>query len=86
MPAMSRSKDALEAWQRADADARIVEARLLAVWDLYEKGLVAAPDEALLRDVFRLRAAANERLMGAIAVLGALSSEAQNARRSADTA
>lgn len=66
---MSSSKPALDAWKRADADARIVEARLLAVWELHEKGLVGAPDEALLHDVFRLRSVANERLMGAIAAL-----------------
>ena len=56
---MTDSKAGLEAWKRADADARIAEARLLAVWDLYEKNLVAAPDENLLREVSRLRAVAS---------------------------
>ena len=74
---MNGSKSALEAWKRADADARIAEARLLAVWELHEKNLVAPPDENLLREVSRLRAVANERLMAAMLVLGAATAAAK---------
>ena len=81
---MSATKPALDAWKRADTDARIAEARLLAVWELHEKNLVAAPDENLLREVSRLRAIANERLMAAMLVLGAAS--AAVAKRATDTA
>lgn len=79
---MSSTKPDLESWKRADADARVAEARLLAAWELYEKGLVAAPDEALLRDVARLRSLANERLMAAMLALGATA--AAEGRRGAD--
>ena len=84
---MTKSKAALDAWKRADADARIAEARLLAVWELYEKGLVAGPDESLLREVTRLRSLSNERLMAAMLVLGAAMADIKvvEARRPTDT-
>jgi hypothetical protein len=68
---MSESRQALEAWKRADADARVVESRLLAAWELYEKHLVAAPDTDLLRQVAQLRAQANEKLSLAMITLAA---------------
>ena len=82
---MSPSKSALDSWKRADADARIAEARLLAVWELYEKGLVNGPDEALLREVGRLRGVANEKLMAAMVTLAMSVSAAPAARRDTDT-
>ena len=66
---MSESRQALEAWKRADAEARAVESRLLAAWELYEKHLVAAPGEELLRQVAQLRGLANEKLSLAMITL-----------------
>jgi hypothetical protein len=56
------SRQVLDGWKRADADARGAESRLLAAWELYEKRLVAPPAEDLLRQVAALRARANEQL------------------------
>ena len=69
---MSESRQALDAWKRADADARAVESRLLAAWELYEKHLVAAPDAELLRQVAQQRAQANEKLSLAMITLAAM--------------
>lgn len=66
---MSDSRLALEAWKRADADARAAESRLLAAWELYEKHLVAAPGTDLLRQVAQLRGQANEKLSLAMITL-----------------
>lgn len=68
---MSESRQALEAWKHADADARAVESRLLAAWELYEKHLVAVPGEDLLRQVAQLRGQANEKLSLAMITLAA---------------
>jgi hypothetical protein len=68
------SRQVLDAWKRADADARGAESRLLAAWELYEKRLVAAPAEDLLRQVAALRANANEQLSLAFIALTAAAS------------
>jgi hypothetical protein len=68
---MTPSQLALDAWKRADAEARAAESRLLAAWELYEKQLVVAPDEALLRQVAHLRAQANDQLAQAMITLAA---------------
>ncbi len=68
---MSESRQALDAWKRADAEARAVESRLLAAWELYEKRLVAAPDADLLRQVAQRRGHATEKLALAMITLAA---------------
>lgn len=67
------SRQVLENWKRADAEARSAESRLLAAWELYEKRLVAAPGEDLLRQVSTLRARANEHLSHAFIALSSSS-------------
>ena len=66
---MSDTRQALEAWKRADAEARAAESRLLAAWELYEKHLVSAPGEDLLRQIAQLRGQANEKLSLAMITL-----------------
>ena len=68
---MTESKHALEAWKRADGDARAAESRLLAIWELYEKDLVAPPADDLLRQVALMRSQANEKLSLALLTLAA---------------
>jgi hypothetical protein len=69
------SRQALEQWKRADAEARAAESRLLAAWELYEKRLVAPPAEDLLLQVSALRARANEQLSQAFIVLACAPNE-----------
>ena len=70
---MTPSQKFLDAWKHADAEARAHESRLLAAWELYEKQLVAAPSEELLRQVAQSRALANEKLSQALITLSAAS-------------
>jgi ferric-dicitrate binding protein FerR (iron transport regulator) len=69
---MSSSRQALEAWKRADADARAAESRLLAAWELFEKRLVAVPGQDLLLQVAQMRGVANEKLSLAMITLAAM--------------
>jgi len=63
------SKNSLETWRLADAEARAAESRLLAEWELYEKRLVAPPGDELLQQVTHLRSRANEALWIAMIAL-----------------
>lgn len=76
---MTPSQLALDAWKRADAEARAAESRLLAAWELYEKQLVAAPGEDLLRQVAHLRAQANEHLGQAMITLASTRDKREDA-------
>ena len=83
---MSSSRQALEAWKRADADARAAESRLLAAWELYEKRLVAAPGQDLLLQVAQTRGLANEKLSLAMITLAAMQDgSARDAREDASS-
>jgi hypothetical protein len=72
---MTESKHALEAWKRADADARAAESRLLAAWELYEKRLISPPGDELLRQVASLRALANEKFSLALITLASANAQ-----------
>jgi hypothetical protein len=77
---MTPSQVALDAWKRADGEARAAESRLLAAWELYEKHLVAAPTVDLLRQVAHLRGQANEQLsLAMIALSGAATNDREDA-------
>ena len=74
----SLSKQALDAWKRADMDARVAESRLLAAWELFEKQLVAPPEVEQLRQVAQLRATANEKLTIAMIELACVQRAAEH--------
>jgi hypothetical protein len=52
----------VEAWKKADAQAREAELRLTSAWEDYEVHRNAPPSEELMGDVARLRRLANEKL------------------------
>jgi len=58
----SREQLAVEAWKKADAEAREAELRLKAAWEQFEVRRDAAPSEDLMVEVARLRRLANEKL------------------------
>lgn len=56
-----RAKLAYEAWKEADQRARAAEDLLHQAWDAHDAG-GAPPEAALIEQVSRLRAEANEKL------------------------
>ena len=58
----TREQLAVEAWKKADAQARESELRLKAAWEQYEIRRDAPPSEELMGEVARLRRLANEKL------------------------
>jgi ferric-dicitrate binding protein FerR (iron transport regulator) len=58
----TREQLAVEAWKKADAQAREAELRLKAAWEQYEIRRDAPPSEELMGEVARLRRLANEKL------------------------
>ena len=58
----TREQLAVEAWRKADAQAREAELRLKAAWEQYEIRRDAPPSEELMGEVARLRRQANEKL------------------------
>lgn len=64
----NRSREAVEAWKAADAEAKAAEGRLKAAWDIYEYDRNQPPSAELMADVSRLRAIANDKLAIAMAL------------------
>jgi hypothetical protein len=75
-----RAGVALEAWRTADAHARAAEGRLREAWNDYAAKHSAPPPKELVDDVSRLRAAANEKLTGAIAAVAGELRRSEQAR------
>ena len=65
-----KAKRAYHEWKLADAQAREVEARLAVAWDDFFAGRSKAPNEELITEVARCRAAANEKLTLAMVSIG----------------
>ena len=61
------ARKAYEAWQQAEASARLAEAELAAAWKKFNARTGPAPDESLMSEVSRRRKVANERLLEAMA-------------------
>jgi hypothetical protein len=64
-----KARSAYEAWNQADVQARQAEARLGVAWQAYFDGKGRPPDDALIHEVSRLRAVANDRLSVAMATI-----------------
>lgn len=65
----TREQLAVEAWKKADAQAREAELRLKAAWEQYEVRRDAPPSEELMGEVARLRRLANEKLAEAMMLM-----------------
>lgn len=63
---MNRAREAVEAWKRADAEAKAAEGRLRAAWDIYAYDRNQPPSADLMVEVSRLRGIANGKLAEAI--------------------
>lgn len=63
---MNRAREAVEAWKRADADAKAAEGRLKAAWDIYAHDRNQPPSADLMVEVSRLRGIANGKLAEAM--------------------
>lgn len=66
-----RARSAYEEWSAADAKAREAEVTLARSWRAYFDGRGTPPDDELIDEVSRLRAAANERLSAAMDAIDA---------------
>jgi ferric-dicitrate binding protein FerR (iron transport regulator) len=68
-----RARLAYQHWKQADAQARNAEQELSRTWELFHARLGPAPSSDLIRQVSRLRAAANAKLsvaLGAMSLTG----------------
>lgn len=65
----SELDDAYDAWKKADAAARAVEANLESVWERYDCARGEPPSDQLVHEAWRLRARANENLSVAIELM-----------------
>lgn len=65
----TREQLAVEAWKKADAQAREAELRLKAAWEQYEVRRDAPPSEELMGEVARMRRLANEKLAEAMMLM-----------------
>lgn len=66
---VTREQLAVEAWKKADAQAREAELRLKAAWEQYEVRRDAPPSEELMGEVARMRRLANEKLAEAMMLM-----------------
>ena len=66
---VTREQLAVEAWKKADAQAREAELRLKAAWEQYEARRDLPPPEELMGEVARLRRVANEKLGAAMMLM-----------------
>jgi hypothetical protein len=62
----SELKQAVEAWKRADAQAKEAEARLRTAWDDFDAGIGGSPSRALMSEVLSLRGIAYAKLTEAM--------------------
>jgi hypothetical protein len=67
---MDKPRVAYAAWKQADALARDIEATLAEAWERYETKTGGPPTEDLLKEVSRLRSAANDKLTVALLEIG----------------
>lgn len=70
------SRKAYEEWKEADAAARVAEQDLALAWEGYFAHKSAAPEHALILEVSRRRAVANDRLSCAMSALSTSASRA----------
>jgi hypothetical protein len=74
----SKTSAALDAWRRADADAREVELRLAAAWKAFDEKSGPAPDEQLFARVALFRAIAHDKLTAVLEAMKAVTGHEPN--------
>jgi ferric-dicitrate binding protein FerR (iron transport regulator) len=70
MPQKAREEH--EAWKRADAEARAAEDRFRQAWKRYNELSGPQPSDELIKEVDRLRRAADDQLLAALSALSSL--------------
>jgi hypothetical protein len=67
-----KAKEEHEAWKRADAVARAAEDEFRRAWKRYNERAGPQPSAELMKEVGRLRRAADDQLLAALSALSSL--------------